>query len=78
VKGTANKSGTDIDLFISISEQTPDTLKQIYGKLFNRMTEKGYTPTRQNVSINIRVNGYSVDLVPGKRQDTYSADHSLY
>ncbi|MDO8476662.1 MAG: nucleotidyltransferase [Candidatus Rokubacteria bacterium] len=78
MKGTANKSGTDIDLFISISEQTPDTLKQIYGKLFNRMTERGYKPTRQNVSINIRVNGYSVDLVPGKRQDTYSADHSLY
>jgi len=26
----------------------------------------------------IKVNGYSVDLVPGKRQDGYSQDHSLY
>jgi hypothetical protein len=29
-KGTANKSGTDIDLFISVSETTRETLKQIY------------------------------------------------
>ena len=28
-----------------------------------------YTPRRQNVSLNIRVNGYSVDLVPAKHQD---------
>lgn len=77
-KGTANKSGTDIDLLISLSSSTPDTLKDIYNKLFNKMTEKGYTPKRQNVSINIRVNGYDVDLVPAKRQDTTSQDHSLY
>src|SRR5205809_6601999 len=42
------------------------------------MTEQGYTPKRQNVSINVKVNGYSVDLVPAKRQDTYTDDHSLY
>jgi len=78
MKGTANKSGTDIDFFISLSEQTTETLKEIYNKLFNRMIEKGYAPTRQNVSINVRVNGYSVDLVPGKRQNSYGDDHSLY
>lgn len=77
-KGTANISGTDIDLFISLAQNTTETLKEIYDSLFKKMTEKGYTPTRQNVSINVRVNGYSVDLVPGKRQDTFSADHSLY
>lgn len=42
------------------------------------MKEKGFVPSRQNVSINIRVNGYSVDLVPGKRQNSYGDDHSLY
>ena len=47
MKGTANKSGTDIDLFISLSEQTTETLKEIYDKLFNTMKEKGYAPTRQ-------------------------------
>jgi len=34
--------------------------------------------SKQNVSINILVNGYSVDLVPAKRQDAQSVDHSLY
>jgi hypothetical protein len=77
-KGTANHSGTDIDLFISLAQQTPNTLKEIYDTLFNKMIEKGYTPKRQNVSINVKVNGYSVDLVPAKRQDSYSSDHSLY
>lgn len=77
-KGTANKSGTDIDIFISLTNGTNGTLKEIYESLFKKMTEKGYTPRRQNVSINVKVNGYSVDLVPAKRQDTYSDDHSLY
>jgi len=77
-KGTANHSGTDIDLFISLSHQTSETLKEIFESLFAKMNGKGYTPSRQNVSINVRVNGYDVDLVPGKRQDFFSADHSLY
>ncbi len=75
-KGTANKSGTDIDLFISLSETTNETLKAIYDSLFNRVT--AYNPKRQNVSINVKVNGFDVDLVPAKRQNTFSTDHSLY
>ena len=78
MKGTANMSGTDIDLFISPSEQTTETLKDIYDRLFNTMKANGYTPTRQNVSINIRANGYAVDLVSGKRQNSYGDDHNLY
>jgi hypothetical protein len=77
-KGTANKSGTDIDLFISLSEETVESLKEIYNKLCNTMTNKGYTPKRQNVSVNVRVSGHDVDLVPGKRQNRFSNDHSLY
>jgi len=77
-KGTANHSGTDIDLFISLAQHTPNTLKEIYDTLFKKMTENSYTPKRQNVSINVRVSGFNVDLVPAKRQDTYSSDHSLY
>lgn len=42
------------------------------------MKANGYVPTRQNVSINVRANGYSVDLVPGKRQGVAGNDHSLY
>jgi len=77
-KGTANKSGTDIDLFISLSTTTPDTLREIYNSLFSRMQQAGYRPVRQNVSIQITQSGYKVDLVPGKRQNAYSEDHSLY
>ncbi len=77
-KGTGNHSGTDIDLFISLAQHTPSTLKDIYNTLYKKMNEKGYTPKRQNVSINVNVSGYSVDLVPAKRQDAYSDDHSLY
>ena len=78
MKGTANVSGTDIDLFISLSEETTESLKEIYGSLFETMKANGYTPGKQNVSINIRVNGHSVDLVPAKRQGVFGDDHSLY
>ncbi|WP_200894540.1 nucleotidyltransferase domain-containing protein [Sphingomonas sp. SRS2] len=77
-KGTANKSGTDIDLFISLSEDTPETLKAIYDLLFKAVSEAGYRPKRQNVSINATIAGYDVDLVPAKRQNAASSDHSLY
>ena len=77
-KGTANKSGTDIDLFISINENCPDTLSVLYNKLDRRMQELGYTTRRQDVSINIKVFNQSVDLVPAKRQNALTADHSLY
>lgn len=77
-KGTANKSGTDIDLFISLSESTPETLSEVYNKLDRRLQELGYITRRQDVSINIKVFGQSVDLVPAKRQNALSTDHSLY
>lgn len=77
-KGTANRSGTDVDLFISISESCNNTLKEIYELLFKRMQEKGLSPKRQNVSINVKVKGIDIDLVPGKRQNAFSHDHSLY
>lgn len=77
-KGTANRSGTDIDLFISLSPTTPDSLKQIYETLFVAVSRAGYAPRRQNVSIGLRVSGVDVDLVPGKQQNILSLDHSLY
>ena len=77
-KGTANRSGTDIDLFISLSPDTRETLKEIYESLFAHMQRQGYSPKRQNVSINVRVGGYDVDLVPARHQDYFSDDHSLY
>ena len=78
MKGTAVLSGTDIDLFLSLSEHTSETLKEVYNKLFDCLTSAGYSPRRQNVSLNITVSKYSVDLVPAKRQNALSSDHSLY
>jgi hypothetical protein len=77
-KGTANKSGTDIDLFISLGSDTPDTLKQIHTTLISALQGAGYVTRPQNVSIGITVGGYRVDLVPGKLQNELLADHSLY
>ena len=77
-KGTANHSGTDIDLFVSLSNDVTETLKEIYTKLFDRLKEKGYSPKQQNVSVNIRVGSYDVDLVPAKHQGGTGEDHSLY
>lgn len=58
-KGTAIKSGTDIDLFISLKPETRETLKEIYHSLHRRMQEAGLSPNMQNVSINVRVGSYS-------------------
>lgn len=77
-KGTANRSGTDIDLFISVSPDVGETLRQVYDKLERALQSAGYVTRRQNVSINITVGGQSVDLVPAKRQNLFMEDHSLY
>ncbi len=77
-KGTANKSGTDLDLFISLSPSTPETLADVHKTLIAALTGAGFQPRPQNVSVGISVYGYSVDLVPGKRQNWLTNDHSLY
>lgn len=77
-KGTAVRSGTDVDLFISLSSTTADTLKAVHQTLAAALRGVGYVPRLQNVSLGIDVGGHQVDLVPGKRQDQYSNDHSIY
>ncbi len=77
-KGTANQSSTDIDLFLTLSSTTPDTLAQIRNSLGNCLNQNGYQFRDQNVSLGIDVAGNQVDLVPGKRQSQYGADHSLF
>jgi len=77
-KGTANKSGTDIDLFISLAETATMPLGDIYNSLFEAVKAAGATPKRQNVSINIKLNGHDVDLVPARQQNFLSEDHSLF
>jgi hypothetical protein len=77
-KGTAIRSGTDIDLLLSLCGPGRMTLREVHESLFDALVAAGYKPRRQNVSINIKMSGYSVDLVPGHQQNPATADHSLY
>nr|WP_180164558.1 nucleotidyltransferase [Stenotrophomonas sp. SbOxS2]NYT97649.1 nucleotidyltransferase [Stenotrophomonas sp. SbOxS2] len=77
-KGTANASGTDLDLFISLHPSTPRSLRDIYLTLFNALMDAGYAARKQDVSLGIRVGLIDVDLVPGKQQTPLTTDHSLY
>lgn len=77
-KGTANHSGTDLDLFISVRGDVPNTLQEIHDTLFNQLQSRGLRPTRQNVSIGVVVNGLCVDLVPGRQVGWLATDHNLF
>ena len=77
-KGTAIDLSTDLDLFISLTSNTTNSLKEIYDSLYNWVTRKGITARKQNVSIGITYGGQKIDLVPAKRQGQYGNDHSLY
>lgn len=77
-KGTAIDIATDLDLFISLSSTTSNTLKEIYNSLYDYVVRQGITAKKQNVSIGITYQNKDVDLVPAKRQGQYGNDHSLY
>lgn len=77
-KGTSAGGQTDVDFFISIRSDVPETLKEIYWSLYQRATSEGWNPRAQNVSIGVQVAGYQVDLVPARVQDGYMNRHSLY
>jgi hypothetical protein len=77
-KGTVIKgSDVDIDLMISLKNQTPFTLKEAYESLYEYLCHS-YYPRKQNVSIRIIFNGIKVDLVTAQIQPTGSYPHSIY
>ncbi|MFM8834014.1 MAG: nucleotidyltransferase [Cytophagales bacterium] len=77
-KKTALAGEADLDLLISLSSVTPNTLQEIYNNLQTYLAAKGFITRRQNVSIGLSYKGYQVDLVPAKRQSQQGNDHSLY
>jgi hypothetical protein len=77
-KGTGIKGSTDVDLFISLDPNTPDTLKQIYDGLYSFLDKQGLAPRAQNVSIRVTYQALIVDLVPGRKQAGNTNDHSLF
>ena len=77
-KGTAVKGGTDVDLFISMSSTTRETLQEIYDCLYAHLCHKNFSPKKQNVSIGMVLDGIKIDLIPAKKIDNVSDDHSLW
>lgn len=77
-KGTSITLGSDFDLFISLSPETPDNLRDIYNKLYTTLGAKRYPVKRQNASLGAIVGGLNVDVIPAKKQTGYTYDHSIY
>ena len=77
-KGTAISLGTDVDIFVSLSEVAGDNMKHIYWNLFQFLTDRGLRPQAQNVSVRVERNGKQVDVVPGVKQPGGAGGHTLY
>jgi len=77
-KHTGVKGNTDVDIFISLSSDTPGSLKDIYNSLVKLANEKRWSARQQNTSVGININGTKADLVPGRIQKGYKNFHSLY
>jgi len=76
-KGTAIKSSSDIDIFISFKSNYPN-LNGMYESLYQYALNQGWSPRKQNVSIRIQYASAKIDLVPGRIQEGYLNWHSLY
>ncbi len=77
-KGTAVIGSSDIDVLISLDHTLNMSLKDIYESLFRKLTETGYQPRRQNVSLGLSLNGLKVDVVAARRQDAWSNEHGIW
>lgn len=77
-KGTPVRGGTDVDLFIALNANTPESLRQIYESLHALAIRNLWSPRKQDVSIGISTHNLHVDLVPGKIQSGSQNYHSLY
>jgi hypothetical protein len=77
-KETVVHGVSDVDIFISLKSDTPETLKEIYNYLHALAQRMGWSPRLQNVSVGVTINGTQGDLVPGKVQAGYQNYHSLY
>jgi hypothetical protein len=77
-KGTAIRGLADVDLFVSLSPETPGTLADIYNSLINYQPLGILNPRRQNVSVGVTYGYTRIDLVPGRKQAGQTTDHSLF
>jgi hypothetical protein len=74
-KGTALRGSSDADLFLSLSPFTPGPIAALQSSLAAHF--RYYFPEIRNVSVRIRYNGASIDLVPARRRPD-STRHTLW
>lgn len=82
-KGTATNLSSDMDIFVSLSNNNNYALSHIYHSCYEALSKEYSTTRKQNVSIGIDIDFLNndhihVDVVPAKRQSPYGSDHSLY
>jgi hypothetical protein len=77
-KGSAIVGSSDVDIFLSLSNQSFANHADQYNDLMSFLRKEGLNPKMQNVSIRISKNGFPIDLVPGWKHQGNTKDHSLY
>jgi hypothetical protein len=79
-KGTSLNVNSDIDFLVSIGNVPNMTLKDIFNSLLSYLKSNGFPQAKaQNVSINLKYMGKSIDVSPAQRHPgIYTNDHSLY
>ena len=65
----------DVDLFLSLSPDTPGPLQSLHSSLAHFFRDFSAQP--RNVSLRIRLDHLNVDLVPARRRH-HSTDHTLW
>lgn len=65
-KKTATCLGTDVDVFVSLSDFRGQNIKDIFWGLFHWLAHRGLRPQAQNVSLRLERRGIAIDVVPGQ------------
>ncbi len=74
-KGTATALGTDVDVFVSLSEGARLSIKDIYWELFHWLRRRRLRPAASNVALRVEMDGIAVDLVPGRLRPSSGGSH---
>ncbi|HYL65490.1 MAG TPA: hypothetical protein VET47_00030 [Candidatus Limnocylindrales bacterium] len=77
-KASSIRNSTDIDLLISLDPKTKGTPEEIYERLFRFVNSRGFHPTKKNISIGLKINDLSIDLIPAKKRDQSTDLHIIW
>jgi hypothetical protein len=76
-KGTANKSGTHIDIFVSLTHELETDQDEIHDTLFHALTDANYAPQRKPSSVRLQIGEHDVDILPGIREVDMRSHHRI-